>query len=303
MLSNKMKKNTVFCKKCKELYENRSYHTLHQGKLIEEIPENLLNQYIFEKTLGSGAFGVVFKILDKNDEMEYALKFGEYDEENEIEYRILSTVQHNNIIKYYSTHKSVTEGYLAIKLESADYDLKTFLNKSNPSDQDLIRMTTQLCEALYYLHFEHKVKGVNATIIHRDLKPENVLIKDQQIKLTDFGIAKIKKNARNMSSVSGVVGTIIYMPPELIRRLDSQEGVKINDKTDIWSLGIILHEMFAGYHPFADSKSDTSLMNNILENRVKIDTNLKKTNPTIFSIITSKKNKKVNLCLISTIFK
>ena len=86
--------------KIRQLFENRSQHSVHKGKLIDDIPQKLLEDYSFISTLGEGAYGIVYKVYDKNDGNEYALKLSDYEADTEIEYKILSSVNHKNIIKY-----------------------------------------------------------------------------------------------------------------------------------------------------------------------------------------------------------
>jgi calcium-dependent protein kinase len=97
----------------------------------------------------------------------------------------------------------------------------------------------QLFEAINHCH----ANG----IIHRDIKPENImLIKNDQIKLIDFGLSKIKSNDQKLQEK---VGTPYYMAPEVLES-------NYNEKADIWSLGVILYVLVSGYLPF--QHQDTS---------------------------------------------
>src|SRR5262249_27838896 len=111
----------------------------------------------------------------------------------------------------------------------------------------VIDITVQICSALSAAHA--------VGIIHRDIKPENVMVRhDGLVKLLDFGLAKRftwpVANAEESTKAlvrtdpGSVVGTVFYMSPEQIR------GLAVDERTDIWSLGIVLYELLAGEKPF-----------------------------------------------------
>ena len=123
-------------------------------------------------------------------------------------------------------------------------------------------------------------------IIHRDLKPKNILIIRGNPRITDFGISRLKRseNSEKNSTISEDAGTESYMPPELLGR----KGIKFctNDKHDTWSLGIILHEIFAGGNPF---KYNEFWNQNICNGSYKINYNRIKENSIIEKIIKGNK--------------
>ena len=99
------------------------------------------------------------------------------------------------------------------------------------------RIFTQLAGALEYAH----EKGV----IHRDIKPSNAMLDQRgEIFLTDFGIAKIVESAVQLTSTGTITGTPEYMSPE------QAQGVKVDHRTDIYSLGVVLYEMLTGQVPY-----------------------------------------------------
>jgi serine/threonine protein kinase len=102
--------------------------------------------------------------------------------------------------------------------------------------QECVRLLIQMCQGVQAIH--------NAGIVHRDLKPENILLtKDGQVKITDFGIARLETGPR-LTEHGGVVGTIDYVSPEYM--LKSQ----VDNRSDIYAIGILAYEMIAGDSPF-----------------------------------------------------
>lgn len=114
------------------------------------------------------------------------------------------------------------------------------------------------------------------------MKPQNILIIRGKPRITDFGISVFKKSfdSGKSSTVSQDAGTESFMPPELISRKGS--NLTTNDKHDIWSLGIILHDIFAGENPF---KYNDSWVENICNCNYRINYKKIKENSTIESII------------------
>ncbi len=111
-------------------------------------------------------------------------------------------------------------------------------------------ISIQICEGL---HEAHK-KGIT----HRDIKPENILIDESgKVKIVDFGLAKIKNVSKELTKKSSTLGTIKYMSPEQIR------NQKVDQRTDIWSFGVILYEMITGRYPFK-GEHDASLFYSII---------------------------------------
>lgn len=262
---------TLFCKQCKSLFPNEKSHPVHSlGK--QTIPEDLLKSYKFISCLGVGAYGAVFKVLERDDESYYALKLLQYEEEDEIEFKILKEMDHQNIIRYFRTIKRPKEGYLGIVTEIADYDLMFLIKEKKLTNEEIYNYAIQISEAVYYLHNVH-----NPKIIHRDLKPANILIKKGKVKIADFGIAKTKKNDVSVySDATQVAGTCLFLPPEYLSNLDS-EIIKFNDKIDIWALGIIFYQMITnGRHPFNSGTGFMTEMGNIVKNKKNFDESLNK---------------------------
>ncbi len=219
-----------------------------------------LGAYQLQELLGRGGMGEVYLALDTRLQRKVAIKLlparftTDADRVRRFaqEARAASALNHPNILTIHEigevedTHYIVTE-YVAG--ETLRQRLTTASHKQLPLTEALT-LTTQMAEALAAAH--------EAGIIHRDIKPENVMVrKDGYIKILDFGLAKlIEPNApgvgipippptTSLTEAGVVMGTPRYMSPEQAR------GEKVDARTDIFSLGVMLYEMVAGQVPFA----------------------------------------------------
>ena len=115
-------------------------------------------------------------------------------------------------------------------------NLKEFLETTSLTPQQKLHLAFKICQAVAVLHKKN--------VIHRDLKPENILVdRDQNIKLTDFGIA-YHDSLHRMTTEGSLLGTPLYMSPEQINNLP------VNPASDVFSMGIIFYQIITGRHPF-----------------------------------------------------
>ena len=145
--------------------------------------------------LGLGGFGIVFKATHQLDDDDFAIKLiqlqGATKQEIEDntkdllnEIRIIKKMKHEHIIRYVTSFNFTAEKMVGIVTELADGSLADEMDQL--SNKDCFHYLRQICLALDYVHNEQKV-------IHRDLKPQNILLLGKNVKICDFGIAKIKK--------------------------------------------------------------------------------------------------------------
>ena len=164
------------------------------------------------------------------------------------EAQILAQLDHPNIIKVwdFGTH----EDYFYISFEHFENrNLREILRQGKLRDEEKKKLILQLNTGLQYAH-EHQ-------IIHRDLKPENILLDDQlNLKIADFGLATIENQVGSTDDTT-IVGTPAYMSPEQIR------GQELTGQSDLFSMGIIIYEIYCGENPFLGSDTGATL-NNIL---------------------------------------
>lgn len=209
------------------------------------------------RDLGAGSFGEVFLVRnEKSGELVVSkeMRLNGLDELTTIqlytEVKVLETIKHPNIIEMYETYRTKSNKLVLILEYASNGDLLEFIKNRNGDfiDEGLIRLwTIQLCLALKHSH-DHRV-------VHRDLKTSNVFLDgDNNIKLGDFGLAKNLDTSRQHGT--GIAGTPLYLSPETITK-----GI-VSFRGDVWSLGVILHELCSLKNPFLTTNYG-SLMNKI----------------------------------------
>ena len=203
----------------------------------------MTNKYQILDVIGEGAYGIVYKCIDRETNETLAIKklLEEYDKlpKKEINREIyaLQVSNHENIIKFIEA--ILNKGYLYIVTEYADKNLLQIIEE-NPKglNPELIRsFIYQLCKAVSYLNSKN--------IIHRDIKPENILVNNNStIKLCDFGLArklKIDPKTNYYGKMTDYMATRWYRAPELIL----SQGI-YGPEIDFWSIGCIMGELADG---------------------------------------------------------
>ncbi|MBI1421993.1 MAG: protein kinase [Gammaproteobacteria bacterium] len=206
----------------------------------------IANRYRVVKQIGKGAFGVVVLVEDMMVNEEIILKFLNAhmsSDENIIqrfihELRYARKITHENIIRIYdfiTFGRSYAISMEYFKSHSMAFEIK--MNK-NPNIRRMLTIFLDICKGVGYAH--------SRDVIHRDLKPANILINDQdEVKIVDFGLAAAASSADSRITRTGIlVGTPTYMAPEQVR------ARAIDQRTDIYSLGILLYEVFVGRAPY-----------------------------------------------------
>lgn len=202
-----------------------------------------MDDYNVKEHIGGGAFGNVYKVVEKKTRITYAMKKIDVHEESikwaEKEIDILKKIKHPNIVKFVNSFFDTTNATcdLCIVMElCSDGDLEYNLARQAGKlleEFEVINWFKQICHAVKYLHVE---KG----IVHRDLKPLNIFLTknskgEKEIRVGDFGIAG--KKSPNREYFSTQIGTVSYCAPEIF----TGEGYKF--EPDMWSLGCILYKM------------------------------------------------------------
>ncbi|MBQ8005411.1 MAG: serine/threonine protein kinase, partial [Clostridia bacterium] len=204
------------------------------------------NRYRLLKTLGVGGMSVVFEAYDLAERRTVALKMLREDIASDAqqvkrfvnESKAVAMLSHPNIVKIYNISFKGERKFIVMEYIEG-ITLKEYMTKRGVlSLSEIISYTEQILHALEHAH----LKGV----IHRDIKPQNImLLKNGVIKVTDFGIAKIP-NAETMTLTDKAIGTVYYISPE------QAEGKAINQRSDLYSLGVMIYEMSCGRLPFYD---------------------------------------------------
>ena len=204
----------------------------------------VLDQYRVTEQIARGGMAAIFKAIDRRTGATVAIKvpYLRYESDPAFHARFLREeeigrrLNHPNIIKVLKPpHKSrvyiVTEYVNGVPLRS-------LLRRGQPLETEkALDIARQLAEALVYLHGQH--------VVHRDLKPENILVtRDGKVKILDFGIALDHPGRRLTWLGSTTMGTPEYMAPEQVK------GLRGDERSDIYALGVLLYEMLTGALPY-----------------------------------------------------
>jgi serine/threonine protein kinase len=228
------------------------------------IGQTVSHYRIIEK-LGSGGMGVVYKAEDTKLGRTVALKFlpPSFSSDEEAKTRFVheaksaSSLQHNNICTIHEIDETDDDKIFICMDFYEGETLKDRISKGPIAIDEAVDIILQICEGLEKAH--------NNNIIHRDIKPANIFItKEGVVKLLDFGLAKAA-NQSKITKMGSTLGTVAYMSPEQTR------GESVDQRTDIWSLGVVLFEMLTGELPFKGDYEQAIIYSILNENPQSID--------------------------------
>ena len=219
-----------------------------------------ISHYEILEHLGSGGMGAVYKARDLRLDRTVALKFlppdltRDPDAKRRLlqEARTASALQHKNICVVYDIDET-DEGQMFISMECIEgQTLQKRIAAGPLSLQEAVNIASQLAAGLARAH--------ESGVVHRDIKPANVMIAhDGSAKILDFGLA-LSRSGALLSTPGGLLGTIAYMSPE------QASGDKVDHRTDIWSLGVILYEMVTAHRPF-ENEYDQAIIYTLINER------------------------------------
>lgn len=221
--------------------------------------------------IGAGGMGEVYRARDLKLQREVAIKIlpsavssgTEERERLKREARTLAALNHPNIVTVYSVEEEAGTHFVTMELLEGE-TLDTIIARGDLPRERFNDLATQLLDAMRAAHRQG--------VVHRDLKPANIMITgDQRLKVLDFGLAKVflggagarqtgeqeDLSTRVLTQPGLIMGTISYFSPE------QAQGQRIDRRSDIFSLGIILYQMSTGRHPFP-GKSAATIISSIL---------------------------------------
>lgn len=243
--------DSKFCKECGTKFEETAPEKAMPTKTMETPKQELTTgstfagRYQIIEELGQGGMGRVYKALDTKIDEKIALKLIKPEisadkktiERFRNELKYARKIAHRNVCKMYDLGEEKDIHYITMEYVSGG-DLKSFIKRSGQlTIGKATAITKQICEGLSEAH--------KLELVHRDLKPNNIMIdKDGNVRIMDFGIARSLKS-KSITGQGVMIGTPEYMSPEQV------EGKEIDQRSDIYSLGIILYEMVTGELPFS----------------------------------------------------
>src|ERR671931_1426257 len=222
----------------------------YSGRTVGEMPEAapavatnelVLDRYRPLRPLGSGGSGSVWLARDERTGLDVALKIvareGKAGHRAEREAAVAARLRHERCLRAYACGSDSRHVYVAYEY-APGRTLRDALRAGELRDRDAVEAGAQVLEGLAHAH----ARGV----VHRDVKPANVLLADGEgisVRLLDFGLAQTE-DAETLTAVGDVPGTLAYIPPERLA------GEVSGPAGDVWAVGVVLWEAFAGEHPF-----------------------------------------------------
>lgn len=216
----------------------------------------LAGRYELFERIGEGGMSVVYKAKDKLLNRFVAIKIlkpqfigdHKFIDSFRRESQAAASMSHPNIVNIYDVGREGNIHYIVMELIEGKTLSDYIKAQGAMSYPKVIALSKQIAAALSFAHKNH--------IIHRDVKPHNVMIAPNgTAKITDFGIAKAVNAATIVDNTEGIIGSVHYFSPEQAR------GGYVDEKSDIYSLGIVMYEMLTGRVPFdGDNPVNIALM-------------------------------------------
>jgi len=226
-------------------------------------PSEIAGRYLVVQKLGAGAFGTVYKAKDKKLRQMVAIKtirleglaashatLADLQKRFQQEAEAGAALKHPNIATVYDIGEAGGMSYLAMEFIDG-VGLERIIAEGRVPVGRAAGLAAQVADALGYAH--------QNGVIHRDIKPANVMVEaGERVKVTDFGIAKVAGAAEQLTQTGSLLGTPSYMSPEQAR------GEKVDGRSDLFSVGCVLYELFAGKKAFRGD-SITALLFKIIQ--------------------------------------
>jgi serine/threonine protein kinase len=237
-------------------------------------------RYTIIEELGRGGMGVVYKAEDTKLKRTVALKFlppelthvPDVHERFTREAQAAAALDHPNICTVYEFDRADETSFISMAYIEGQ-SLKKKIESGPLELEEALRISTQIAEGLQEAH----KKGV----VHRDIKSANIMVTEKgQAKIMDFGLARVTESTL-VTQEGMTMGTVTYMSPEQAR------GEKVDQRTDIWSLGVVLYEMLTGKMPFR-GEHEQAIVYSILKEKPEPITSIKTDIPVSIEQVVSK---------------
>jgi serine/threonine-protein kinase len=248
--------DTIYCGKCATQLKSSEEISVSPTETIETPKEELTSgatfagRYQIVEELGKGGMGNVYRVVDKKLDEEVALKLIKPEiafdkktvERFSKELKFARKIVHKNVGRMYELMEDEGRYFITMEYVSGQ-DLKGLIRQTGQlTVGKSISIAKQVCEGLAEAH--------KLGVVHRDLKPHNIMIdKEGNVRIMDFGIAR-SVDAEGITDAKVAIGTPKYMSPEQV------EGEAVDQRSDLYSLGIVLYEMVTERTPF---EGDTAL--------------------------------------------
>ncbi len=285
------KGDSNFCIKCGYPLNADITPTMEVSREIFFVGKVIDDRYEVLKLVGKGGMGMVYLAKDKRLKKNVAIKTlppslledKTFKERLVREAVTLGQIEHPNICNVYDIVVKNDYAYIVMQYIEGE-SLADLLKEGKLDFERALDIALQIADGLKAAH--------ERGIIHRDIKPSNIFVsKDGFVKILDFGLAKTVESEGkseleyNLTETGMIVGTVSYMSPE------QAEGKKLDNRSDIFSFGIVLYEMFTGRRPF-EGNSHLSVLANILSKEEALPSRVKSTLPRELDEIIKKALKK-----------
>lgn len=243
--------DTFYCGKCGKTLPSSENPEIGQTRTIETQKDELATGALFAKRyyiieeLGEGGMGRVFLARDTKLDEEIALKLLKHEiaadkkalDRFSQELKIARNIVHKNVGRMYELMEAGDLHFITMEYVRGE-DLKSLIKRTEKlTPSKAISIAHQICDGMNEAH--------SLGIVHRDLKPQNIMIdREGNARIMDFGIARTIRS-EEMTKEGAIIGTPEYMSPEQVN------GEKADQRSDIYSLGVVLYEMLTGRAPFA----------------------------------------------------
>ncbi len=201
-------------------------------------------KYSVKEVLGKGSFAKVKRCIRRSDKSVLAVKIIPKKDLSQAELAIvndevtiMTKIDNPNCVRLFDLFETKKKLYLVMEFLQGGELFESIVQLEKYSEKEAAEVIRSVASALKYLH------GIG--IVHRDLKPENLIYAKKnpyrELKVTDFGLAKLKKRSEMLTTACGTPG---YVAPEVLKKQEYNEAV------DVWSLGVILYILLCGFPPF-----------------------------------------------------